>query len=52
MASIFRAEGETKQETAMNAESEHSRASIATCFHTHFLLGIFFDPKDGAYMFL
>jgi hypothetical protein len=27
-------------------------ALLATCFHTGFLLGLFFDPKDGGDMFL
>jgi hypothetical protein len=29
-----------------------SRALLATCFHTGFLLGLFFDPEDGGDMFL
>jgi hypothetical protein len=27
-------------------------AMLATCFHSGFLLGIFFDPEDGCDMFL
>jgi hypothetical protein len=27
-------------------------ALLATCFHAGFLLGLFFDPKDGSDMFL
>jgi hypothetical protein len=30
----------------------NQRGSIATCFHTDFLLGLFFDPEDGDDMFL
>jgi hypothetical protein len=25
---------------------------LATCFHTGFMLGLFFDPEDGGDMFL
>jgi hypothetical protein len=27
------------------------QALLATCFHTGFLLGLFFDPEDGGDMF-
>jgi hypothetical protein len=27
-------------------------ALLSTCFHTGFLLGLFFDPEDGGNMFL
>jgi hypothetical protein len=31
---------------------KHSRALLATCFQSGFLLGLFFDPEDGGDMFL
>jgi hypothetical protein len=35
----------------INSE-ETSKALLATCFHTGFLLGVFFDPEDGGDVFL
>jgi hypothetical protein len=29
----------------------HNSALLATCLHTGFLLGLFFDPEDGSDMF-
>jgi hypothetical protein len=44
--SIFKVEEEAKQETSMKQNM------LAACFILFFLLGLFFDPVDGGYMFL
>lgn len=31
----------------MSAQSLGSRALLSTCFHSAFLIGLFFDAKDG-----
>jgi hypothetical protein len=40
-----------KAEQETNAKAGGKKGPLATCFHSDFLFGLFFDPEDGVNMF-